>query len=92
MAAHWTFAVPDWRERIEAGKSLVPTLPIDRKEYRRAIGIFDNLRLPDVGGKPALKEAAGEWFREIVGTVLGSIDQATGERQVPELFLLAPKK
>jgi phage terminase large subunit-like protein len=92
MAAHWSFAVPDWAARIEAGKSLVPTLPIDRSEYNRATSIFDKLRLPDVSGKPALKEAAGEWFREIVGTVLGSIDQATGERQVPELFLLAPKK
>lgn len=92
MAAHWSFAVPDWAARIEAGNSLVPKLPIDQKEYNRATGIFDKLRLPDVVGKPALKEASGEWFREIVGTVLGSVDKATNERQVPELFLLAPKK
>ena len=92
MAAHWSFAVPDWAARIEAGKSLLPALPIDRSEYNRATSIFDKLRLPDVSGKPALKEASGEWFREIVGTVLGSVDKATGERQVPELFLLAPKK
>lgn len=92
MAAHWTFAVPDWRERIEAGKSLLPTLPIDQAEYERATAIFDKLRLPDVVGKPALKDAGGEWFRQIVGTVLGSVDKDTGERQVPELFLLAPKK
>ena len=92
MAAHWSFAVPDWAARIEAGKSLLPALPIDRSEYNRATSIFDKLRLPDVSGKPALKEASGEWFREIVGTVLGSVNKATGERQVPELFLLAPKK
>ena len=92
MAAHWSFAVPDWAARIEAGKSLLPALPIDRSEYNRATSIFDKLRLPDVSGKPALKEASGEWFREIVGTVLGSVDKATNERQVPELFLLAPKK
>jgi len=92
MAAHWSFAVPDWAARIEAGQSLLPTLPIDRSEYDRATGIFDKLRLPDVEGKPALKESGGEWFREIVGTVLGSVNKATGERQVPELFLLAPKK
>ena len=92
MAAPWSFAVPDWAARIEAGNSLVPKLPIDQKEYNRATGIFDKLRLPDVVGKPALKEAGGEWFREIVGTVLGSVDKATNERQVPELFLLAPKK
>lgn len=92
MAAPWSFAVPDWRERLEAGKSLVPSLPVDPEEYARATAIFDKLRLPDVTGKPALKEAGGEWFREIVGTVLGSVDKTTGERQVPELFLLAPKK
>jgi phage terminase large subunit-like protein len=66
MAAHWSFAVPDWAARIEAGTSLLPALPIDRSEYNRATSIFDKLRLPDVSGKPALKEASGEWFLEIV--------------------------
>jgi phage terminase large subunit-like protein len=92
MSAPWSFAVKDWRERLEVGKSLVPALPLDRAEYARATAIFNKLRLPDVTGKPALKDAGGEWFREIVGTVLGSIDKETGRRQVPELFLLAPKK
>jgi phage terminase large subunit-like protein len=92
MAAPWSFAVPDWRERIEAGKSLMPSLPVDRVEYDRATKIFDKLRLPDVIGKPALAEAGGEWFREIVGTVLGSVEKKSGVRKVPELFLLAPKK
>lgn len=91
MSAPWSFAVPDWRERIRAGKSLLPALPIDEDEYKRVTRIFDKLRLPDVVGKPALSEAGGEWFREITGTVLASIDKA-GHRQVPELFLMAPKK
>ncbi len=93
-AAHsrWSFAVPDWRDRIVGGRSLMPTLPVDRAEYDRATKIFDKLRLPDVIDKPTLGEAGGEWFREIVGTVLGSINRDTGVRQVPELFLLAPKK
>lgn len=92
MTAPWSFAVPDWQDRIRNGKSLVPTLPIDQAEYKRATKIFDKLRLPDVIGKPPLSEAGGEWFREITGTVLGSIDRTTGRRQVPELFLMAPKK
>lgn len=91
MAEPWSFAVPDWRERIQAGKSLVPTLPIDEEEYKRVTRIFDKLRLPDVVGKPPLSEAGGEWFREITGTVLASLDR-NGDRQVPELFLMAPKK
>lgn len=92
MAAPWSFAVPDWRDRIKAGKSLLPNLPVDEAERGRVMSIFDKLRLPDVIGRPPLSEAGGDWFRQIVGTVLGSIDADTGLRMVPELFLMAPKK
>ena len=39
-----------------------------------------------------MAEAAGEWFREIVGTFLGSLHPETGARLIRELFLLVPKK
>jgi phage terminase large subunit-like protein len=93
MAAPWSLAVPDWEERIRAGRSLLPALPLlDQAEAARAIGIFNKLRLPDVIGTPTLAEAGGDWFREIVGAVLGSVDPATSKRMIRELFLLAPKK
>src|SRR5258708_12335627 len=89
----WDLAVPDWRERIRAGHSLLPALPhLDRGQAKRAIAIFNKLRLPDVPGTPALAEAGGEWFREIVGALHGSVRPGTRERMIREVFLLAPKK
>lgn len=87
-------ARPDWQERIRAGLSLLPdaAFGINPAEYKRAVDLFDLLHIPDVPGMPAFKEAAGEWFREIVGTFLGSIDPITGARLIRELFLLVPKK
>src|SRR6187402_584233 len=89
----WNLAVPDWQERIREGRSLLPSLPdLDKTEAARAVNIFNKLRLPDVVGQPPLSEAGGDWFREIVGAVLGSVDRKTGKRMLRELFLLAPKK
>jgi phage terminase large subunit-like protein len=53
--------------------------------------MFNKLRLPDVVGNPAMKEAAGDWFRDIVAAVFGSVD-GEGVRQVREVFALVPKK
>jgi phage terminase large subunit-like protein len=57
---------------------------------QRAVNVFDRPRLPDVTGKPLLKDAAGDWFREIVRALHGSI--VNGERIVREPLLLIPKK
>lgn len=85
-------SLPDWPERLAAGLSLVPAMPLDRAEAARAAAIFDRLRLPDVPGAPALAEAAGDWFRDIVRAVLGSLDPETGMRRIADVFLLVPKK
>jgi phage terminase large subunit-like protein len=89
----WSLAVPDWRERIRTGQSLLPALPeLDHQQANRAIAIFNKLRLPDVVGTPALAEAGGDWFREIVGALHGAINPSTRDRMIREVFLLAPKK
>jgi len=89
----WDLSVTDWRERIREGRSLLPALPdLDRAQANRAIAIFNKLRLPDVPGTPALAEAGGEWCREIVGALHGSIKPNSRERMIREVFLLAPKK
>jgi hypothetical protein len=54
--------------------------------------LFNKLRLPDVPGTPALAEAGGERFREIVGALHGSVKPSTRERMIRGGFLLAPKK
>jgi phage terminase large subunit-like protein len=88
----WSFACPDWVERLKSGRSLVPALPLDEVEAERAVAIFNKLRLPDVPAQPLLADAAGEWFRDIVRAAFGSLDKATGARRVSEIFTLVPKK
>jgi hypothetical protein len=78
----WNLSTPDWQNRIRTGESLIPDLPfLDKVAAQRAVNVFDRLRLPDVTGKPLLKDAAGDWFREIVRALHGSI--VNGERMLP---------
>jgi phage terminase large subunit-like protein len=86
----WDFSCPDWADRLRAGKSLVPELPLDEAEAARAVAIFDKLRLPDVPDQPPMKEAAGPWQRDIVRAIFGSL--VDGVRMVPELLAMVPKK
>lgn len=92
LTADWSFACPDWEQRLRDGRSLVPTLPLDQVAADNAVAIFNKLRLPDVPGKPPLSEAAGDWFRDIVRAAFGSIDKESGARRVAEIFALVPKK
>ena len=90
--AEWDTSCRDWRERITAGQSLCPTLPLNEKQAALAVAVFDRLRLPDVPGNPALAEAGGDWFREVVRALFGSYDEAAKQRHIRELFLMVPKK
>ncbi|WP_408585930.1 terminase large subunit domain-containing protein [Novosphingobium sp.] len=87
----WSFACPDWEERLRDGRSLIPDLPLDKALARRAVGIFNKMRLPDVAGFPSLREAGGDWQRDIVAALFGSLDR-NGRRRVRRLFNLIPKK
>jgi phage terminase large subunit-like protein len=87
----WSLAVPDWERRVRDGRSLIPDLPLYRENADRAVAVFDKLRLADVPGNPLLRDAAGAWFRSIVKTLHGSLDD-NGERRVREVFCLVPKK
>lgn len=88
----WDLSCRDWWDRLQAGKSLVPDLPLWTDEGDRAVRIFNKLRLADVPGTPTMEEAGGEWFRDIVRAMFGSVDPATRERMIRELFALVPKK
>ena len=87
----WSFACPDWADRLKAGRSLVPDLPLT-PAGDQAVAIFDRLRLPDVPNQPAMGEAAGDWARDIIRAAFGSIEPLTGRRRVAEVFELVPKK
>lgn len=69
----------------------MPDLPLFEDEARDAVAFFDRLCLPDVLGQPLLRDACGEWFRDIVRAVLGSRDPATNVRYVREIFALVGK-
>lgn len=91
IEADWNFACPDWVDRLQAGRSILPDLPLFKARADKAVAIFDNLRVPDIEGQPRFAEAAGDWFRDIVRAILGSLDD-NGVRHVPELFALLGKK
>jgi len=88
----WDLSCPDWWDRLQQGRSLVPDLPLWDQEGERAVRIFNKLRLADVPGTPTMEEAGGEWFRDIVRAMFGSVNPATRERKIRELFALVPKK
>lgn len=91
MSDEWSFACPDWKERLLAGESLIPDLPLNAAEADRAVRIFNRLCVPDILGQPPFREAAGDWFRDIVRVVFGSLD-GDNVRHVPEIFGLIGKK
>lgn len=82
----------DWWDRLKAGRSLVPDLPLT-PEGDRAVRIFNKLRLADVPGTPTMEEAGGDWFRDIVRAMFGApVDPMSGARMIRELFALVSKK
>lgn len=90
-ALGWDLSCLDWRERIVAGESLVPDLPLFEAEADIAVSIFDELRLPDVIGQPRFGDAVGDWYRDIVRAAFGSCDPVTMERMIRDIFALVPK-
>ena len=88
----WDLSSKDWEARLRGGKSLIPALPLYKDEAAKAVAVFNNLHLPDVPNQPFMKEAAGDWMREIVAALFGSYDEEKQERYIRELFLLVPKK
>ena len=87
----WNFACADWEQRLREGRSLAPDLPLFKDKADRAVRIFDKLCVPDIEGQPPFAVAAGEWFRDIVRVIFGSLDDE-GVRHVPEVFALVGKK
>lgn len=88
----WDLSCRDWESRLRRGAGLVPTLPLNQGSGDRAVAVFNKLRLADVPGTPTLGQAGGDWFRDIVRALFGSLDPITRARMIRELFLLVPKK
>ena len=87
----WDLSCRDWEDRLRNGRSLIPDLPLFSDEAATGVAFFDGLRLPDVPGTPLLKDAAGDWFRDIVKALFGARDPQTNERFIREIFALVGK-
>lgn len=87
----WDTSCLDWEARIREGRSLVPDLPLFKDEAEIALEFFEGLRLPDVPGKPQMREACGDWFKDAVRALFGSRNPKTNFREIGELFLMVPK-
>lgn len=88
----WATAVPDWQERIRAGRSLFPDLPLHEGPARKALRNFRRLRMPDEPGMPRLGEICSDWQFDLVENLFGSFDPETRRREISEFFVLIPKK
>jgi phage terminase large subunit-like protein len=87
----WDLSCRDWEARLREGRPPIPDLPLFREEADMAVRLFNALRLPDVPGLPTMRDAAGDWFRDIVAAVFGSVDPETRERWIREFFVLVGK-
>ena len=86
------FACPHWWERIKAGATPMAEVPINEEKAAKALAFFNRLRLPDQPGNPPLRDACGDWFRDVLVAFLASEDPATLERLVWECLCMVPKK
>lgn len=88
----WSTAVPDWKDRIRNGRSLIPDLPLDEKRAARALDIFKSLRVPDLIGQPTFGEVGEPWIFDLVRAIFGAVDPVTRVRVLREFFVMVAKK
>ena len=86
------FACPDWWARLKAGETPMADVPLNEAKAAKALAFFNRLRLPDVPGNPTMREACGDWFKDILAAFLASEDPETLERTVWECLCMVPKK
>ena len=88
----WDTSLPDWKERVLSGESLIPDLPIFDAPAEKALKIFRRLKVPDLVGTPTFGQVCADWVFDFVRVIFGSYDPETKRRKLREFFLLVPKK
>ncbi|WP_368770719.1 terminase large subunit [Enterobacter cloacae] len=89
--AQWTTACLDWERRLIAGESIIPP-PIFPDQAEQALGIFRELRVSDLPGKPTFGACSEEWVFDFVKVIFGGYDAETGNQLIREYGLLISKK
>lgn len=89
--AQWTTACPDWESLLVAGESIIPP-PIFPDQAEQALGIFRELRVSDLPGKPTFGECSEAWVFDFVKAIFGGYEADTGNQLIREYGLLISKK
>ena len=87
----WDLSCPDWETRLLQGRSLIPDLPLIEAEADMALQMFDELQLPDQPDTPYLRDATGQWFRDIVRVAFGSWNPQLRLRFIRDILAMLPK-
>lgn len=89
--AQWTTACPEWESLLVSKQSIIPP-PIFPDQAEQALGIFKELRVSDLPGKPTFGECSEEWVFDFVNAIFGGYEAETGKQLIREYGLLISKK
>lgn len=89
--AEWTTACLDWEKRLVERSSIIPP-PIFVEQANYALGIFKELRVTDLPGKPTFGECSEQWVFDFVKAIFGGYEAETGKQLIREYGLLISKK
>lgn len=88
----WSTACPDWQSRIINQQSLIPFAPLFPEEAEAGLAVFNQLKVVDVAGSPAIGDIAKPWVTDFMAAIFGSYDPNSGKRLIREIELLISKK
>ena len=87
----WTTACIDWEKRLVEREPIIPP-PIFSDQAEYALGIFKELRVSDLPGKPTFGECSEQWVFDFVRAIFGGYEAETGKQLIREYGLLISKK
>lgn len=88
----WSTACPDWQNRILNRQSLVPFDPLFPEEASYALGVFKELRIGDMAGKPTFGEVCAPWVFDFVSAIFGATTPEGGAQLINQFLLCIAKK
>ena len=88
----WDTSCKDWERRVVERETLITFPPLFPEEAQKALDIFTDLRVADIGGKPRMGEVCRQWTLDFVSAIFGSYDADAGRRLITEYLLLISKK